>query len=124
MLAKLIDKSSNADNHEEQLIEISSKLSNYEDLIYKLSIKDTHIHPLSLQITEILSKLSAYKNLLDKLSISNINKFEAEMKEHEEIPKTKTNTKINGIKSEASISINQTFSPPDSHNSHFSSNQS
>ena len=45
------------------------------------------------------------------------------MKEHEEIPKTKINTKIDYLKAEASISINYTLYTPNSKNSHSSYNQ-
>ena len=77
MLKKLIDTGSNTDKHEEQLTELSSKLSNYEYLLKKLITKDTQIQPLSLkntkltdisfktynneeQLTDISSKLSTY----------------------------------------------------------------
>ena len=51
MLTKITDTSSKKDKHEEQLRDISSKLSTYEYRLYKLSTKDTHIQPLSLHIT-------------------------------------------------------------------------
>ena len=51
MLEKPIDTSSNIDKQEEQITEISSKLSTYEDGIDKLSTTKTKIWPLSLQIT-------------------------------------------------------------------------
>ena len=54
MLQNSTDTSSKADKHEEQITEVSSKLSKYEDRLKKLSIKDTHIQPLSLQITKII----------------------------------------------------------------------
>ena len=44
------------------------------------------------------------------------------MKEHEEILNTKIYTKIDYLKAEASRSINQTLSPINSHNYHYSSN--
>ena len=56
----LSDTSSNTDNKKKQLTDISSKLSTYEDLLEKLSIIKTQIHPLSLHITVILSKFLAY----------------------------------------------------------------
>ena len=57
------------------------------------------------------------------MSINNINKFETAMKEHEEILNTKIETKIDDLKSEVSISINQTFSPLNSHYSPYYFNQ-
>ena len=80
MLAKLTDTSFNTYKQEEQLTDISSKLSTYEDRLEKLSTTKTNIQPLSLQITQISSKLSAYENRLDKMSIANTTKFETEMK--------------------------------------------
>ena len=44
---------SKTDKHEERFTKISSKLSNYEDRLKKLSIKDTKIQPLSLQIKKL-----------------------------------------------------------------------
>ena len=58
---------SNTANHEEQFTEISSKLSDYEDRINKLSIKDTGIHPLSLHITKLTDTI--YKFHLRALAI-------------------------------------------------------
>ena len=123
MLTKLTDTSSNTYKCEEQLTKISSKLSNYEDYLEKLSIKDKRIQPLSLQITEISSKFLSYETRLDKLSIAKINKFGTAMKEHEEILNTKIVKNIHYPKYEASRSINQIFSPPNSHNYCSSSNQ-
>ena len=51
MLTKLTNTSSKSDKQEEKLTENSSQLSTYEDRLEKLSIKETQIHPLSLQIT-------------------------------------------------------------------------
>ena len=45
------------------------------------------------------------------------------MKEHEEVIKTKIDANIDDLKYEASISINQTFSPLNSRNFHSYSNQ-
>ena len=106
MLKKLTSRSYKTNKHEEQLTEISSKLSNYEDRLKKLRIKDTQIHisPLHIiklidtssntdkheeQLTEITSKLSAYETRLDKMITAEINKIDTEMKEHEEILNTK-----------------------------------
>ena len=80
MLTKLTNTSPNTDKQEEQLTYISSKISTYKDRLKKLSIKETHIQPLSLHTTEILSKFSAYYKCLGQLSIANINKFETAMK--------------------------------------------
>ena len=46
MLINLTDTSSNTDKQEEQLTEISSKLSIDEERLEKLSIKETQIQPL------------------------------------------------------------------------------
>ena len=43
MLVKLTDTSSNTKNQEEQLTYISSKLSTYEDRLYKLNITKIYI---------------------------------------------------------------------------------
>ena len=43
MLTKLTNSGSNINKHEEQLTDISSKISSYEDRIEKLIIKETHI---------------------------------------------------------------------------------
>ena len=51
ILEKLTDASSKTDKQEEQITDISSKLSTYEDRLEKMSITETHTHPLSLQIT-------------------------------------------------------------------------
>ena len=59
-IKKLTNTSYNTDKQEEQLTDISSKLSTYEDLLEKMNITETKIYPLSLHITEISSKLSAY----------------------------------------------------------------
>ena len=67
MLAKLTDTSSNTDNQEEKLIDISLKLSTYEDHIGKVIINEM-LQPLSLQvnneqdekITDISYKISTY----------------------------------------------------------------
>ena len=63
------------------------------------------------------------KTAFDKLSIANIKNFETEMKEREEILKTKIDTNIGDLKAAASSSINQTFSTLNSHNYHSSSKQ-
>ena len=65
---------------DDKITELSSKLSTYEDRIEKLSITETQIHPLSLQITEISYKLSAIKTALKNdhfqhLYILNINEI-------------------------------------------------
>ena len=44
----IIYASNNTDNHDKQITEISSKLSDYEDRLDKLIIKNTYIQPLSL----------------------------------------------------------------------------
>ena len=67
MLAKLTDTSSNTDNQEEKLIDISLKLSTYEDHMGKVIINEM-LQPLSLQvnneqdekITDISYKISTY----------------------------------------------------------------
>ena len=63
------------------------------------------------------------KTAFDKMSISNINKFETEMKEDEEILNTKIDTNIDDLKAESPSSINQTFSPLNPQNSHSSYNR-
>ena len=83
IMTKLIDTISNTDKQEKNIIDISSKISNYEDRLEKLSMKETQTQTLSLNTTENLSKFSADENRLEKLSIANINKFETAMKEHE-----------------------------------------
>ena len=118
ILKNLTDTSFKTDKHEEQLTDISSKLSKYEDRLNKMSIKETQIQPLSLHITKCSSKFSAYENHLDKLSIANNQKYETVMKKHEDILNTKTDTKIDDIKAEVSISINQILSSLNSLNSH------
>ena len=57
------------------------------------------------------------------MSIANINKFEAAMREHEEILNTKIDTNIDDIKAEAYISINKTLFHLNPHNYNYSSNQ-
>ena len=99
MLVKLTDTSYKIYKQEEQLTDILSKLSTYEDRLEKLNVTETSIYPLSLQITYISSKFSAYENRLDKLSTNNIKKIETEMKEHEDILNTKIDTNIDDIKS-------------------------
>ena len=54
ILQNLTATNSKTDNHEEKFIDISSKLSKYEDRLKKLSIKDTHIQTLYLQITKLI----------------------------------------------------------------------
>ena len=76
IMTKLIDTISNTDKQEKNIIDISSKISNYEDRLEKLSMKETQTQTLSLNTTENLSKFSADENRLEKLSIANINKFE------------------------------------------------
>ena len=88
-------------------------------LIYTRSKTDKHEE----QLTEITSKFSAYETRLDKLSTANINKIDIEMKEHEDILNTKTDKNIDDLKAVAYSSINQKFSPPDSHNSRSYYNQ-
>ena len=105
-----------------------------------MSIKDTYIQPMYLQITksiyissktnkyeehltEITSKWSAYETCLDKLRTANINNIDTAMKEYEETLNKKFDKNIDDIKAVASISINPTFFPPNSHNSNSSSNQ-
>ena len=46
MLTKLTDTNSKTENQEEQLRDMSSKISKYEDHLDKLSIKKTRIQPL------------------------------------------------------------------------------
>ena len=58
MLQNLTAANSKTANHEEQFTEISYKLSDYEDRLDKMSIKDTQIHPLSIHITKITDKSS------------------------------------------------------------------
>ena len=60
---------------------IPPKHLDYEYWLEKLSIKKTHMQPLSHHITSISSKFSAYENRLDKISIDIISKFEIEMEE-------------------------------------------
>ena len=50
MLQKLTAANYKKSKHEEQFTDISSKLSYYEDRLNKMSIKDTYIQTLSLQI--------------------------------------------------------------------------
>ena len=107
---------------DEKIIEFSSKLSTYEDCLEKMNINGTQIPPMSLQITDF-SKLSAYENRLDNMSFNSIYKFEKAMKEHKEIRNTKIDTNIDDLKAEASICINNKFSPPNSKKSPYSSNQ-
>ena len=123
MLTKLTKTSSKTDKQEEELREISSNLSTYEDRLDTLILKETQIQTLSLQITEISSKLSAYEDRLDKLNIANINKFETVMKEHEEILNSKIDTDIGDLKAEATSSTNQKFYTLNSQKSNSSSNQ-
>ena len=94
MLQNLTAKNSKTDKHDDQITEISPKLSYYEYHLDKLRIKDTQIYPLSLQITntsfktdkhevqitEFISKLSDYETRLNKLSTSNINKIDTPIK--------------------------------------------
>ena len=75
------------------------------------------------QLTEFSSKFPAYETCLDKLIISNAKKIETAIIEHDEILNTRIDTNIDDLKAEASRSINQTFSPPNSKNYHSSSNQ-
>ena len=59
MIKKLTNTSFKTDKNEEQLTEISSKLSNYKDSLKKLSFKDTQIQPFSLhtkKLTDTSSK--------------------------------------------------------------------
>ena len=71
MIAKLTDKSSKIDKQEEQLAELSSKLSTYEDHMDKVIINKIQ-QPLPLQvnknqddkITELSSKLSPEEDRL------------------------------------------------------------
>ena len=110
MLTKQTGESSNTDKHDKQITEISFKLSDYEDRLGKLIIKDTQIQPMYLhitkitdtssnidkheeQLTEITSKSSAYEIRLEKLNTSNTKKNDTEMKEHEE----KLNTEFDKI---------------------------
>ena len=44
----IIDASNNTDKHDKHITEISSKLSDYEDRLDKLIIKNTYIQLLSL----------------------------------------------------------------------------
>ena len=46
ILTKLTDTSSNTENQEEQLTDISSKLSTYEDRLEKLKIQETQVYQL------------------------------------------------------------------------------
>ena len=97
MLQKLTAANYKKSKHEEQFTDISSKLSYYEYRHEKLIIKDTQIHPLSLQITklrdtsskkenheeqfiEIMSKFSYYEIRLDKLRTANSNKIDTSNK--------------------------------------------
>ena len=48
-----------------------------------MSINETQIQPMSLQIIEISSKLSAYETHLENMSFNNISKFDTSMKENE-----------------------------------------
>ena len=62
---------------DEKITEISSKLSTYEDRLYKMSKKERHIQPLVLQvkneldekITELSSRISTYEDRIEKMSI-------------------------------------------------------
>ena len=100
-LKQLTDASPKTDKNDEKITEISSKLSDYEDRLNKLSINDIQIHPLFLhitklkdtsfktdkhekQLTSITPKFRAYENLIDKQSTASTNKTDTEMIEHEE----------------------------------------
>ena len=94
ILQKLTDVSSKTYKHDEQITDISSKLSYHEDRLNKMNIKDTQIHPFSLQITNtssnkdkhevqitsFTSKFSYYETRLDKLRTANINKIDTAIK--------------------------------------------
>ena len=56
MIQNLSAENSKTDNHEEQFTKISSKFSDYEDCIDKMSINETHIQTLSRQIKNTSSK--------------------------------------------------------------------
>ena len=64
MLTKHYDTSSKTDNQEEELSEILSRRSTYEDRLKKLSIKETHIQSLSINITEIIPNYHLMKTAL------------------------------------------------------------
>ena len=46
-----------------------------------MSINETHIQPMLLQITEMPSKFLAYETRLDNMSFNNISKFETATRE-------------------------------------------
>ena len=50
MLSTIIDTSVKTNNQDENIIDIFSKLSTYEDFLDKISNKETQIHTLKLQV--------------------------------------------------------------------------
>ena len=76
MLAKINDTSIKIENQEEKLTEISSKLSTYEDHIYKAKINKMYSHCHSRSATRNVRnhrdfiKLSGYEYRLKKQSIN------------------------------------------------------
>ena len=137
MIQNLSAENSKTDNHEEQFTKISSKFSDYEDCIDKMSINETHIQTLSRQITntssktdnnevkltEFMSKFSDYEIRLDKLSTDKIKKMDTSIKENEEKLSPEFDKNMDDLKSATSISIHPKSPNQNSHNSHSSSKQ-
>ena len=68
VLQKLTDGSSKTDKHDKQITDISFKLSHYEYRPDKMSIKNTHIRPFSLQITKLIDTSSKTENHEEQLT--------------------------------------------------------
>ena len=66
MIATLIDKNDKQDKQDEKFIELSSKLSTYEDRLEKMSINKKQLQNLTLQVKENSEELSSMKGYHDE----------------------------------------------------------